>query len=381
MPHIIGSVLSLILSSFHLNGDYQSFQYACGLAFLCIPLSLYIAKRLGVTFAVLCAYTGISAMAVIWNFHAKYQQYPFEIQNSVSIGAAFSLLVAMMMLFAVLEMPKKWLDSFRTAIPLYTVLDACYIISHRFMHWKLNGGYGYQGVIDYCGMSGVKIALGCAFLIPIAKDTRAMRSSRLIGLLICFWAIALSHSAITFGVLGVILSSRIRIKNPHWQTLRLWPLAACICVGVSVVGHKMVDSSHRFTAYEVFLSWLFRERMDWFGAGLGTFKVWAPTIQWQAKFMIDRSGGWVWPVLHSDWLEIFFCLGAVGFILSLLTYLVTLFKNFAQKDLQMLSFGLGIGASACFDFPLRYMSTGFFVAYYIVMSLSKTSEIHYIKEG
>lgn len=355
----------------HVDGEYMTYQFSFGLAFLCIPVSYYLSKRLGVLFGVLSAYVSIQSFSLIMNMHGRYKEIP-DLQNSVSINAAFSLLICGALLFGLLHTPGKWLQAFRVTIPLYTVCNALYVIRSAFIGFRLPGGHGYTGLLDYAGMSGTLMALGTAFLIPKETDTKAARNLRLLGLGISITGIILSKSAIPYGVLGVVITSRL-ISQSGISVSSLLPLGAALALGGFFVGSKMVNSSGRFQAYRVFLTYLYEAKMYVFGTGLGSLKVFAPTVQINSNFMMEETEkgvrGWVWTRLHSDFLESLFQLGIIGFLLVVLVYLYALIRAFLSRDSELFSLGIGLGAAASLNYPLHYFSTAFLAVYFVVSAL------------
>jgi O-antigen ligase len=135
----------------------------------------------------------------------------------------------------------------------------------------------------------------------------------------------------------------------------------------------MINSSQRFDAYKVFMKYLYHHGMVTFGAGLGSLRVYAPTVQSESGFMVtfNESGlkGWIWQWLHSDFLQSWFELGVIGFLLVLLIYIHSIIIAYRRGDQELFSLGLGLGIAAAVNYPCRYFSTAFLVVYFLVQSL------------
>jgi hypothetical protein len=353
--------------------SYLHYQFSIGLAFCCIPIAIYLGKRLGFLFGVLAGYVGIYSMCLSMNLHGRYFKFPFELGNAVSIATTYTFLTCTILLFGVLHTPRKWRKLMRVAIPTYTVANSLYVVKNFAGGFLLFGGNGYSGFLNYSGMNGTQIALGCAFLIPLATDTKAQRYLRYLGLLISLTAIILSKSAIPFGVFGIVVAARY-----IHQGRGLFYLAGALALGGVCVGPKMLSSSERFTAYKIFMGYLWEKKRMLLGEGLGTLSVYAPTIQFENKFMVweeaGRIKGWVWSWLHSDFIQSFFELGAIGFVLIMLIYLQALMRSkVTNRDWEIFSLGVGLGGAALLNYPCRYFSTAFLVTYFLVEALERKS--------
>lgn len=359
-------VLGLVLASLHSKDQimyYMAWQNAIGLGLLCIPISYYFYKKLGLTFAVFASYASVNAVCSAMNLNGRYAKYPINFKNEISIHACFSLLIAFAMLVAIIETPKRWRKHIPNAIAIYTVVAALHVIRGWYFNYRLPGGYGYLGFFDYCGQSGVAIALGCSFLIPRPGVRPHDDILRILGLIIAVIGIVLSKCAIPFGVLCLVLMCRMR-----------WVLAIPAVLGLSYldVGTKMINSSHRFEAYKTFMGQLWNSKFWVFGTGLGSFISWAPMIQKQTGFMLGPKGGFFWYWMHSDVLQLGFELGGVGLLLGLSAYAMALFQARMKFRPELLSLGLGMFGASLLDYPRQYFVTGFFLAYFLVEALRKT---------
>lgn len=366
MVYVLFSLLALLISSIHTSDDWMYYQYAIGISFCCIPICIFLKKSLGLLFGVCSAYISTYSISIILNSHGRYVDYPGQFKDFILINSSSGFLIAIIFLISMLHVPPNIRSYLRASVPLYTVCNALYVINSARIGYRLGGGNGYTGFLDYAGMNASLIALGCAFLIPKASDLPANKIFRISGFLISICGIILSKSAIPFGIVGLILFSRVR----H----RALGIILTIAVGWITIGEKMIGSSDRFTAYRIFMAWLYRSKFLLFGTGLGSFSAFAPTVQIKSHFMMEmtRQGikGWFWPWLHSDFLQCFFEFGVVGGGLIVSTYLYCLMRNIKiNRDAELFSLGLGLGGCALLNYPCRYFSTAFLIAWYLVESL------------
>ena len=360
------STAALILSSLHSkSGNYMEFQYAFGMTFLCVPTSLYFSRKLGVVFGIFATYASASAVSSAFNIYGRYATAPQEVQNVALCRASYALATSVIMFLAMIEMPPKWIRGIRYAFAIFTVSGALHVIRSYFFHYRLDWNNGYLGYLDYCGMTGVELALGCSFLIPKNEEPRMICDIRFLGLLLTIWAIILEKSMVPFLVLGMVLVCRAPFARFKW-----WPLPASLGIGLAVLGTSKITTTNRFQAYWIFIRELWHSGHFALGTGLGSFRVWSYYIGEKMAFFRNPNGSWEWyQWAHSDWIELCFELGVVGLILSALVYFQSLVRAYFSGDRELLSLGLGVLAATALDYPRQYFVTAFLVVFFVVESL------------
>lgn len=118
---------------------------------------------------------------------------------------------------------------------------------------------------------------------------------------------------------------------------------------------------------------LWRDMMSWwwercnhlFGAGLGTFELFGPSVQ-RTKHTLDQKY-FIW--MHSDWLQIVFEIGFIGLIVSVWTYSAAL-KHSLDRGPMFPSL-VGFGIMMCGNYPLHLPVHAFVGALLISMAFSK----------
>lgn len=361
MPQIL-SLLCLILASTHTKDDYMALQFAVGLSFLSIFLSYHIARKLGWLAGVTAAYTAIYCIAVMLYLHGKYPvTIDMQMRNALAVNSGFCLCILLLMVIPLLEAPKSWLANIRCILGPYTVTNALLVLFNWKMGLKLGNSNGVQGFLDYSGMNACLMGVGCAFLLPNEKSPYK-EIPKFTGLCLTIWAIWLSKSALSFGVLGVVIATRF--FNPI-------PAFLAMGMGVAAVGTKMLTSSFRFTAYKLFLKELYHQGKWVFGTGPGTFRVLSAQIQINHNFMIDMKTqtGWLWLWMHSDFLQALFEGGIIYFVLCVGLYTECMVRMYKNQDREFLSFGMGLGVMGALNYPCRYFPTAFLCAYFLVVAL------------
>lgn len=353
------------------NGDYMNFQWAVGLPFLCIPLCYRLAKKMGLVFGIFASVVSMNSCITALYMYGKYRAHPVDMQNALSIDSCFGFLALLIVVLGMSEMPGRWLLAIRRIIPIYAVIGALIMVYHRQIGFKLNGGYGYQGYQDYCGMAGTLLAVCAGFFIPKSSDVFFVRLFKLSGLLIVLAGVWLAKTAIPFIVFGIVLSVSLCRARPSFSSLfSVWPLLIALGFGWRNVGTKMINSSHRFEAYRVFMGDFFKSSVWIMGTGISTFRAWAPHIQMSHKFMLTENGGWFWPFMHSDLLQAHFELGCVGGMLLILTYFTALARCILEDDREWLAFGMGLLVAGLVNYPVHYFEGAFLVALFLVQALS-----------
>lgn len=335
----------------------MGWQWSMGLALCFYPISKWLQKRYGMTFAIFVCYLGISTVSIGFFSQGKYQGNHPAIYQSICSAAISSLLMAGILFFAAANTS---LSALKKIIPFFTVANALYVIYGWLAGTgRLGWGRGYVGFLDYAGSNGCLIASCMGFIVPSNLDAKAARYLKSVGYLICIGAVILSMSAIPWGVLTIVMLC---------ITMSLQGFIPLI-LGFGFLGHHMMQSSFRFEAYRVFMTaWYERALQQWtlfiFGTGFGSFPTYVPEIQRKARFMVDENGsGSLWFWLHSCWLQSgVFELGLLGFFLMCAIYFLILKKFYLKKDKEMLSLSLGLGATALLNFPTKYFATAFLIA-------------------
>jgi O-antigen ligase len=162
----------------------------------------------------------------------------------------------------------------------------------------------------------------------------------------------------TFAV--IVVASIFLMDHPSLTRERL---GAKISVALGFLGSVVVvalwkipdffHSSGRFQIWKADLDWLFKNGYWFSGTGLGTYFMFGPHVQ--TEYHIGE-GNWFW-VAHNDWLQVFFELGLVGFLLYLLLFCATLIRFYKPTRAYLTISLIGYGASAVFNFPSHLAPT------------------------
>lgn len=124
------------------------------------------------------------------------------------------------------------------------------------------------------------------------------------------------------------------------------------------MGSSSFHQSDRIDNWKLFLTWLFDNGKEWFGAGTGLF-------QWIGPILQQRSDNlFTWA--HNDWIQILIEQGFLGLGLSLALVFLCLKKSYKTPWL----FATNLGFMACMltQFPLRY-----FIGQLLAVTLIRSS--------
>jgi len=358
------AVLLYLSQSLHWNGDYVLLQWFLGLSVAFGFLSLKIWEKLHWLPAVSFFYFAENAL------YSGFYRYQADHYGQYLSNSSLVCLVCVCALIAFGLSADDWTKKAVLALlPIYGLLNSIYVIVGAITgHGLLIEGVGFSGFENYSGMNGVSIALSMPFWIKKCKRWW-------IYFLVCLAALVLSQSTISYGVLGIGLIA-------YWICDHKNPLEAFVCVlwipALMAIFEKkhILNSSHRFQAYKVFLGAWWRNAEHFLGSGFGTFQVIGPIIQDNTGFMISPDHHYYWIWMHSDWLQTLFEGGYVGLALMGGLALHVLYKLYKLKDVKVFSLASGLCAAGVFDFPLRYLSLSLLAVLTVRVAYEKRSDAY-----
>lgn len=368
----------LLAGSFHINGDYMGFQWLLGLVLAVVLMGTVIYSKTDLLPALSFVYFLIQPIVLVFYSGNKYQLD--ELRSYLWLYSSVSMVCLIAMCAFGLTM--GFLDRAITenTVPVLGVINSLYVIAGAFggkltelcvkstnhlchltpyvINGRLPEGVGFSGFLNYAGMNGVLLCLSIPFLLK--KNLKAITALLLVAI-----AIILSKSSIPYGVAAIVVGSYYLCKHQFAKKMLICLSLIPMFVGLLVEKATLFDSSYRFQAYKTFMGVWWRNAGHWFGTGLGTFPIIERPIQINTGFMVGPQTVFYWPTLHSDWLQIVFETGFVGLALALLLYGESLWRLYKKQNAQVFSMLCGIGASAIFDFPLRYFVTAFLLSFSI----------------
>lgn len=351
----------LVLSSLHIGSDYILAQWWIGITLCFLVIALVNLRKYGWLANLCFLYSVMNCLYTL--FFDRYAYAPALVPEAIRIATLYALISIVSIGFLCAACTTKIDDFICKALPHYTAINACIVIvGYLTGMGRMPEGNGYSGFLDYAGMNGCLIAIMFPMVMVFSKQN---------VLYFCLYALAviLSKSSIPYGVAMIGITATM--LHRHRKNLKLRSILGMtvipLTLGFLLEGSRFFSSAFRFDAYRAFIKeWLLRHDYV-FGTGFGTFQVMAPMMQCKQNFMLECSGhGVVWLWLHSDWLQLIFEGGIVGFLLYALLFLSVL-KNLLDYEDDGTAFGIviAIAASAIFDYPARYFIFSFVGAWII----------------
>lgn len=208
---------------------------------------------------------------------------------------------------------------------------------------KLSGNDGFSGlgyVMSFCDYSAQN---GC--FIALAMPLLYLQHRRLAALgLVAMW---LSGGVMPWAVLGVS-------SVCFWAAGRLKRMGLVCVVGLLLSpALYFVEFNYRLQLYVSFMSEWLKRGYYLLGLGPGSLQFFnRPIVQAYRPFGDDVLMYEV-PWLHSDWLQLLFEHGFIGFGLGLWVFASLGVRLFSNPSL--FSVLMGLSATAVFNYPMRYV--------------------------
>lgn len=382
----------LVSGAFHLPSDCIQFQWFFGLSIIAIFFSYVIYSKTDLLPSLTFGYFAIQALYTVLYSKNPYQ---YDILNTdIWLYSCMSLIcfVGMAAFAFNLDIIDEW--HLNTILPIFAVVNSLYVIAGALSYWligvcdlrldntlhpgffyplcKIRGAYlytrifgsgiltegvGFSGFLNYSGMNANLICLSMPFLLKKNKVN-------FVSIILCVIAIVLSKSSIPYGVLALMIAAFVVCKTRLAKKLIIVTSIIPMFFGLLVEKQHLFDAAYRFQAYKIFMGSWWRHSNKIIGTGLGTFPIIERSIQCNLGFMCSpKTGVFYWSSLHSDWLQILFEGGVIGLILSVALFVDSSRKLYLKGRAELFSLLIGIGASAIFDFPLRYMVISFLAAF------------------
>lgn len=312
------------------------------------------------TFGVAFLYFSLNALYTSVFRGNHFTGSPEHVRNFLSVQGLIFL--SSLFLFSLTLLPQKRRLYLRDLFGGLCLVNSVLVL----YGWATGSGFlpqgnGYSGLIDYAGMNGCLIAISYPLFISLILrlDFIYFLPTFFIPIL----AIFLSNSSVAWGafLLGVIGT----IVQMNWGRHK-WlaaTITACFCAFVlgfvRIFDVNLFTDGQRFKAYKLFMSMWWEKLPTITGTGPGTFIVLGPEIQIKTKWLVDQTGENVstfFTFMHSDFLQVMFENGFIGFFLVVIIFLRSLYLSY-RKNPATFSALLAYGGVAALNFPLRYFLT------------------------
>lgn len=379
---LIGLVLTFLICGIFGINDYL-WQGYLGILYVGLLISINIRKKAGLIPAILFFYITILTLVYMANSMYFLRGLDMLVVMGLEVLTIQSYLYAVMVILPFLFLKKEYLYHFAIAFFLLGVIDADICL----LKW-IFGSRPYH-LMNNSAMDGAFIACTLPFCFALAhtkKDTFGFRYLKYfffvaIPIFVCFLTKSSS------GVLGVGVAISAYLWSKNKCTVK--PAVLLIISGFSVIAsgigygmqkNTLFDGSGRYTIWEN--TWKFWQTQHHhfsppyipalFGGGLGSFFMYGPTIQLQDALVAKAKGLDVFFWLHNDWGQILFETGWVGLILTIVVFLLALYKSrFMPAIFSSLA---TFGAISFIQMPLRHLIWATLAIFLVSWALSPPEE-------
>lgn len=205
------------------------------------------------------------------------------------------------------------------------------------------------GILFNASMSG---CLNAAIFPLIDSKQKFLRGLVLVSVIVAGRSLPVAVLFVGIGS-GFFLQRRLRAL--------LLAIPASLIVGYLLKGGDLFASRGRTVIWGKTLS-MFQEKLNMaIGSGLGGYYVAGPLL------LGPSTIAFIWA--HSDWLQILFEQGIIGFLIVLAMYIHALWRT--RKTPQLFSALMAYGAFGVANMPLRYPISGLLGAFLIRWAMEK----------
>lgn len=283
--------------------------------------------------------------------------------SMMAIGkvASYTLCSFLLLNFCFLFFRAKDVTRFESLMAFFCILDSLLVLFQFFTEPVATHRGGFLGNPS---MNGCFIAFTYPFLcfqhrqkLSIPHLTSTFKKFFLC--IVPVAAIIMSDASIPIGVFAAVFSAFIlcyfkRIKYGIFSFLFLFLVGITFLYFQTDPSNPIFFTSGRIGIWKQVLGWFVVHGNLIFGEGSGVSQILIPLIQ-KSQMPVDLKIDWVqwWLWMHSDWLQLFFENGVVGFLLGAILYAQALTRSY-KKSPYLFSAVVGVGVTATANFPVHF---------------------------
>lgn len=292
---------------------------------LVVPTAFYAGKKFHPCIIPALLSSAWGALELVWGQSRYYTEEPAT-QLVIRTSAGYFLVT--LLLFTVLFswLKKKHIRDLEDAFGWLGFANAVLVLGQWVYGSPILGG-----LFKNPSMSGCLIAITLPLFYRIAP--------RRWMVLFAVTAILIQGRNIPIGLLVLVTCVRL---IPDCRVLAL-PILAFLASMPMWMNRVLLNG--RLETWTVSMKWWWANANHWFGMGPGTSLYWLPEIE-RRQYLREN---WFF-IMHSDWLQILFEQGIIGFVCAALVYVVAIKKS-AQRRTLFASL-VGYGTCAAVNFPL-----------------------------
>lgn len=373
------------------------FQWFVGLAVVALALPCTSARQKWPYIPLLaCSIVILGALNVFSNKWGMYGDLVNLSRVFFAENAANSLSAFLILCFFFSQLFMDELKKLGEALGLACIINSIFVLIRVALYGIHSPDFIFQrGFLDVAGMNACLIACTMPFIYAPLQRVVSYIGETLGEDDLANVAIALAYGLPLFAIYSsqsanpiVILSAMLlaigyitgsSFSTHKWMRYALPILITLVFVTVSYfLTDSLFDSSGRFAAYPKFLAPVMEKNLWLYGFGLGSFKNLAVELQATRHIIPNPDTFWLW--LHSDWLQTFFELGAVGLTTFIALFVWCVYQ--ARNNSSLLLSTIGYGAWAMFNYPIHnFLSAalGVYLVFYAIAEWRR-GEIWYSAE-
>lgn len=305
----------------------------------------------------------MSISGIVNSYHAQFLNPWLNDSNALVIQnqSAHATLFMIFSFVLIFTLSKDGLDKLLELISWITFFNCLYLF---YVHFY---GPGTYGLMMNTSTEGTFLAIMTPIII-LKKDQ--MKFLHRFKVLYAVPVVATFYTTSSMGIGGLALSAFVYSLLRKDKTIVVAGLliSCAILIGAYYfLGERFVSDSGRILCWKWSFDWWFKGANLLLGTGLGSFWVIGPHIQQTTTEWI--CGHWgpsatceaakiqyqynnLYLFMHSDWLQVLFETGIVGFLIAVIAYVISLIKSI-DKDWLFIAV-VSVGAQCAGNMVVRY---------------------------
>lgn len=261
--------------------------------------------------------------------------------------------------------PKKLFSWAMSALSWF-LFSSALMTAVQFLYEE--SGHFRIGFLTNASMNGCLLAAG----LPIVhRNFRGLTPAwlRWLPTSACVLAVVLTEASLPLGVLAGTVFALFLKRRPKL----LWLAPVPLIVGYALMGGGLLSDSGRFGMWSRAITFWLEQGHIWMGFGLGSSAAWLPYIQQVTHY---AHSNFYYPFFHSDWIQILFELGMIGFMLTLIPVSIALYRGYCRRDPTLFASFFGLCLCALANWPVHLPIGSFMISVLFVKLLVGHGYVH-----
>lgn len=363
----LGIALWLGLCLFTIEGDAWKSKWAYAAIFTSALFAINIPARLGITARLFVGWSAISALRILFRLDPSLEQFPSPTITAMQAITGTSLCCLLLILAVAESYRPTWDKWIERAFAASSALGAAYIVGQYAMGAR---GQGLTGFLDQSAMSGCFVVMGFPFWRKHSD-----------GLMPFVWLIAMlvllllePQASTPIGAAAACFVAWL-VSSRRWRLFDLVTVIVPALTAAALLGMwlnpLLFNDSYRVQFWKFFMTWWAKNVDVWTGTGFGTFLLYGPMIQLTYKYNTENNL-WIW--LHSDWGQLLFELGIVGFLLGVAVFVQAVVRAYRAGRHELVAALVTFAAVMVPQYPFRLASFALMGSLVLAMALYRPTK-------